>query len=136
MGNLWWTVGLKEISSTDTKEISTDSIENSPKTLDDYKSKIKEFISRNLVLDEDIKKEVEDSKDSLVFEDVKKIYEILLDLDIKQTIALKNKLWEDPSFFIRNEMESARKIYNKHLIEDENEAREIEEWMDEMLELI
>ena len=61
------------------------------------------------------------------------VYDVLVDLDTKQTNALQEKLKETPWFFTEMEVVVSKEMYNRHLKEEEEEKKLIEKWLLEQL---
>ena len=101
----------------------------------ELKTKILEFLDRNLVLDRDIIDEVRWSIDDLSEEQLSGVYDVLVDLDKKQTNALQEKLKETPWFFTEMEVVVSKEMYDKHIKEEEKEKKLIEKWLLEQLGL-
>ena len=101
----------------------------------EIKSKILEFLDRNLVLDKAIVDEVRWSINDLSEEQLSWVYDVLVDLDAKQTNALQEKLKETPWFFTEMEVVVSKEMYNKHLKEEAEEKKFIEKWLLEQLGL-
>jgi len=99
----------------------------------EIKQKILEFLDRNLVLDKGIVKEVRESIDDLGEDQMHWVYEVLLDLDTKQTNALQDKLKETPWFFTEMEVAVSKEMYEKHIAEEMEEKKFIEKWLLEQL---
>lgn len=88
------------------------------------KQKIMEFLDRNLLLEDDIVHEIRSSIHDLDNEQLESIYEVLLDLDKKQTNALQKKLEENPNFFFEMQIKAFKQMYKRH-IEVENRQKQI-----------
>ncbi len=101
----------------------------------DIKNKILEFLDRNLVLEKGIVDEVRWSINDLSEEQLYWVYDVLVDLDTKQTNALQEKLKETPWFFTEMEIVVSKEMYNKHLEEEIEEKKYIEKWLLEQLGL-
>ena len=99
----------------------------------EIKKKILEFLDRNLVLEKDIVKEVRESIDDLTQQQLEWVYDVLVDLDAKQTNVLQEKLKETPWFFTEMEVEVSKEMYEKHITEEKKEKEAIEKWLIEQL---
>jgi len=99
----------------------------------EIKKKILEFLDRNLVLEDSIVREVRWNIDDLSDEQLTWVYNVLIDLDKKQTQALQDKLEEDPNFFFKMETEVFKEMYNKHIKEEQEEKKFIENWLKQQL---
>jgi len=99
----------------------------------DIKQKILKFLDRNLVLWKEIVTEVRESIDDLNTEQLEGVYDVLVDLDAKQTTALQNKLKETPWFFTEMEALVSKEMYEKHIKEESKEKELIEKWLLEQL---
>ena len=95
----------------------------------ELKQKIIEFLNRNLLLEEDIIYKIRDSIYDLSDEKLKWVYDILLDLDNKQTSVLQEKLKENPNFFFEMEVKVFKQMQKKHILEENKEKELIEEWL-------
>jgi len=95
----------------------------------EIKQKIIEFLNRNLLLEKDVIYKIRSSIYELSEEKLKWIYEILLDLDNKQTNALQDKLRENPNFFFEMELKVFKEMYRKHIKEELSEKQMIEKWL-------
>jgi len=100
------------------------------------KNKILEFLNRNLVLDKEIIVEIRESIDDLSEEKLKWIFEVLQDLDNKQTSVLQEKLKENPFFFFEMENEVFKEMYQKHITEEKKEREMVEKWLKEKLDYV
>lgn len=99
----------------------------------EIKQKILEFLDRNLVLDNDIVSEVRESIDDLSDEQLAWVYDVLIDLDAKQTKALQEKLKDTPWFFTEMEVVVSKEMYEKHIKEEQKEKETMEKWLKEQL---
>ena len=99
----------------------------------EIKQKILEFLDRNLVLDNEIVTEVRESIDDLSDDQLAWVYDVLVDLDIKQTSALQDKLKETPWFFTEMEVVVSKEMYEKHILEEQKEKETMEKWLKEQL---
>ena len=99
----------------------------------EIKQKILEFLDRNLVLDKEIVAEVRGSIYDLSEEQLAWVYDVLVDLDNKQTKALQEKLKETPWFFTELEVVVSKEMYEKHIKEEKEEKKIIEKWLKEQL---
>jgi hypothetical protein len=84
-------------------------------TLDVVKSKIIEYLDRNLVLEPNLLTEIRENLPNLSADKVHSVYEILADLDQKQTISIKHKLEVEPYFFKKIEYLIYRVMYEEHV---------------------
>lgn len=100
----------------------------------ELKQKILEFLNRNLILEDDIINQIRESINDLSKEQLEWVYEVLLDLDKKQTSVLQSKLKENPNFFFEMEVKVFKEMYNKHLKEEKSQKELIEEWLIKQLE--
>jgi len=92
----------------------------------DLKEKILHFLNKNLVLDKNIIKEIKSSINELSTNQLKSIYDVLSDLDRKQTLVLQEKLKETPWFFTQVEIDLSKEMYNKHIQEEMKDKEIIE----------
>ena len=95
----------------------------------ELKQKIIEFLNRNSLLEEDIIYKIRDSIHEFNDEKLKWVYNILLDLDNKQTSVLQEKLKENPNFFFEMEVKVFKQMQKKHILEENKEKELIEEWL-------
>lgn len=99
----------------------------------EIRKKILEFLDRNLVLEKDIVKEVRESINDLNKQQLIWIYNVLVDLDNKQTKVLQDKLQETPWFFTEMEISVWKDIYEEHIKEEFQEKEDIEKILKDQL---
>jgi hypothetical protein len=95
----------------------------------EIKQKIIEFLNRNLLLDEKNIYKIRESIHELSEEKLKWVYDVLLDLDNKQTSILQEKLKENPFFFFEMENKAFKEMFKKHLEEEKKERELAEKWL-------
>ena len=95
----------------------------------EIKQKIIEFLNRNLLLEEDIIYKIRSSIYELNEEKLKWVYNVLLDLDNKQTSVLQEKLKENPFFFFEMENKVFKDMFKKHMDEEKKERELVEDWL-------
>jgi len=95
----------------------------------EIKQKIIEFLNRNLLLEEDVIYKIRSSIYELNEEKLKWVYNVLLDLDNKQTSVLQEKLKENPFFFFEMENKVFKDMFKKHMDEEKKERELVEDWL-------
>ena len=95
----------------------------------EIKQKIIEFLNRNLLLEEDIIYKIRSSIYELNEEKLKWVYDVLLDLDNKQTSVLQEKLKENPFFFFEMENKVFKDMFKKHMDEEKKDRELVEDWL-------
>ena len=100
----------------------------------EIRQKIIEFLNRNLLLEDKIIYKIRESIYELSDEKLQWVYEVLLDLDNKQTSVLQEKLKENPNFFFEMEVKVFKQMHKKHILEENKEKELIEEWLIKELE--
>jgi len=95
----------------------------------EIKQKIIEFLNRNLLLEEDIIYKIRESIHELSEEKLKWVYDVLLDLDNKQTSVLQEKLKENPFFFFEMENKVFKEMMKKHMDEELEDRKLVEKWL-------
>lgn len=100
----------------------------------EIKQKIIELLNRNLLLEEDTLYKIRSSIHELSEEKLNGIYNILSDLDEKQTSVLQEKLKQNPFFFFDMENKVFKEMFQKHINEELKEREMVEDWLLKQLE--
>ena len=97
------------------------------------KQEILEFLKTNLLVDFDISQQIQDSIDTLSQNQINWIYEKLIAMNKEQTRILNKKLEEKPWLFMEIDSIISRESYNSHKEDELEESKQIELWLEKVL---